>query len=62
MNKNYYSKLNRNQYSLGELIQIVTSCSKNSKEALAALADLFDSGRVVSKARGATKRLRLATI
>ena len=61
MNKNYYRKLNRNHYSLGDLIQIVSSCSKNSKEAVAALADLFASGRVVTKGNGVTKRLRVAT-
>ena len=60
MKKNPYRKLNQNRYSLGELIQIVNSCSKNSREAMAALTDLFESGRVVTSGHGVTKRLKLA--
>ncbi|MFM8717141.1 MAG: hypothetical protein ACKOF3_10255 [Spartobacteria bacterium] len=45
--KNIYKKINRTKYSLGELISIVGSCARNSKEMLAAMTDLLDSGRVV---------------
>lgn len=33
-------------YSLGDLILAVSSCSRNSREAAAAVADLLESGRV----------------
>ncbi len=58
--KNYYRKINRSHYSLGELVFIVGSCARNSKETLAALADLFESGRVQVKNHGHLKRVKLA--
>jgi hypothetical protein len=58
--KNRYSKINRNRYSLGELISIVSSCARDSREALAALVDLFESGRVRLENHGRLKRVRVA--
>jgi hypothetical protein len=57
--KNLYKKLNRSQLSLGELVAAVSSCAKNSKETLATLADLFESGRVRVQANGRLKRVRI---
>ena len=39
-------KAHRNQLSLGDLILAVSSCSRNSREAAAAVADLLESGQV----------------
>jgi len=58
--KNYYRKINRSHYSLGDLVAIVGSCARDSKETLAALADLFESGRVMVKNHGQLKRVKLA--
>jgi hypothetical protein len=58
--KNYYRKINRSRYSLGELVSIVGSCARDSKETLAALADLFASGRVLVNNHGQLKRVKLA--
>ncbi|MGA9576007.1 MAG: hypothetical protein WBV90_00165 [Terrimicrobiaceae bacterium] len=58
--KNRYSKINRNRYSLGELISIVSSCARDSRETLAALVDLFESGRVRLENNGRLKRVRVA--
>ena len=57
--KNRYKKINRTKYSLGELVEIVGSCSRDSHETVAALADLFESGRVQLNNRGHLKRIRL---
>ncbi|HEX8373339.1 MAG TPA: hypothetical protein VF585_11195 [Chthoniobacterales bacterium] len=40
------TRTNKKSYSLGDLIVAVTSCSKNSREAAAAISDLLESGRV----------------
>jgi hypothetical protein len=58
--KNYYRKINRRHYSLGELISIVGSCARDSKETLAALVDLFESGRVQLESNGRLKRVKVA--
>jgi hypothetical protein len=58
--KNYYRKLNSRKLSLGEMIEIVGSCARNSRETLAALADLFESGRVMVSSQGRLKRVKLA--
>ena len=58
--KNYYRKINRSHYSLGELVSVVGSCARDSKETLAALADLFESGRVMVKNHGHLKRIKIA--
>jgi hypothetical protein len=58
--KNIYRKINRKNYSLADLVEIINSCSKNSKEATAALTDLFASGRVLIRSHGQLKRVRPA--
>ncbi len=58
--KNYYEKINRRKYSLGELVAIVGSCARNSRESLAALTDLFESGRVLVNTHGQLKRVKVA--
>lgn len=55
--KNKYRKINRTRYSLGDLIRIVQSCSKNSKESTAVLAHLLGSGRVLLGASSQKKRV-----
>lgn len=57
--KNPYRKINRKNYSLGDLVAIVGSCAKDSKETLAALVDLFESGRVRVANHGRLKRIRV---
>lgn len=58
--KNIYKKINKTKYSLGELISIVGSCARNSRELVAAMGDLFDSGRVVIRSKnGRPRRVRL---
>ena len=46
---------------MGDLVEIVGSCARNSKETVAALADLFESGRVLVNAHGHLKRIKVAT-
>ncbi len=58
--KNPYRKINRKNYSLGELVSIVSSCARDSRETLAALVDLFESGRVQLENHGRKKRVRVA--
>jgi hypothetical protein len=58
--KNSYKKINRASYSLGELISIVSSCARDSKETVAAVADLLATGRVVIRSNAGLKRVRLA--
>ena len=50
---------NKKSYSLGDLIVAVSSCSKNSREAAAAVADLLDSGRVRIKSSGRPVRTKV---
>lgn len=58
--KNIYKKINKTKYSLGELVSIVGSCARNSRETIAAMVDLLDSGRVVIRAKnGRTRRVRV---
>ena len=57
--KSHYSKINNNGYSLGELVEIVSSCARDSREALAAIIDLFESGRVRLNANGRLKKVRV---
>jgi len=57
--KNPYKKINRKHYSLGELVEIVSSCARDSKETLAALVDLFESGRVRVENNGRMKRIKV---
>lgn len=58
--KNPYTKINRKNYSLGELVSIVSSCARDSRETLAALVDLFESGRVQLENHGRLKRVKVA--
>jgi hypothetical protein len=44
--------MHRSQLSLGDLILAVSSCSRNSREAAAAIADLIESGKVRLLGRG----------
>ena len=44
--KKHLRKVHRSQLSLGDLIFTVSSCSRNSREAAATVADLLDSGQV----------------
>jgi hypothetical protein len=46
----------RASMSLGELILTVSSCSKNKREAVAAVADLIESGRVRFRSAGRVVR------
>ena len=57
--KNPYNKINRKNYSLGELVEIVSSCARDSRESIAALVDLFESGRVKLENHGKLKRVRV---
>jgi hypothetical protein len=58
--KNHYTKINRKNYSLGELVSIVSSCARDSRETLAAMVDLFESGRVQVQNHGRLKRVKVA--
>jgi len=51
MKKNH-QKINRMNYSLGDLILAVSSYSKNNCETVAAVADLIESGRVRFQTHG----------
>jgi len=44
--KKHNRKTSRSSLNLGDLILAVSSCSRNSRETVAAVADLLDSGRV----------------
>ena len=57
--KNCYSKINRRKLSLGELVSVVASCARSERETLAALADLFETGRVRVKDHGHLKKVKL---
>lgn len=57
--KNIYTKINQGRYSLGELMEVLQSCSKNSREATAAMVDLLASGRVLLRSNGQMKRVRV---
>jgi hypothetical protein len=57
--KNIYKKINHTKYSLGELVSIVGSCARDSRETIAAMIDLLESGRVVIRKNGRTRRVRV---
>jgi hypothetical protein len=59
--KNPYRKINKANFSLGDLIAIVGSCAKDSKETVAAVADLIATGRVSVRDHGMRRPLRLAS-
>lgn len=52
-------KIQRAVHNLGELIQVVQSCSRNKSEALATVADLIGSGRVRFTSHGQNVRGRV---
>ena len=51
--------LKKSQFSLGDLIMAVSSCSKNNREAVAAVADLLETGKVRLNANGRKVRARV---
>lgn len=56
---NPYRKINRAKYSLGELVSIVGSVAGDTREATAALVDLFQTGRVRLNDHGYLKRVKV---
>ncbi|MEI7864382.1 MAG: hypothetical protein WCI38_03340 [Chthoniobacterales bacterium] len=58
---NPYRKFNRTRHSLGELIAALGSATDDSREAVAALVDLFQTGRVCLNDRGNLKRVRVCS-
>ncbi len=60
--KNPYQKINRGKLSLGELVSTVASCARNERETMAALMDLFESGRVRLKDHGHLKRIKVSSV
>lgn len=59
MKKNLKKSERAANYSLGDLILAVSSYSKNSRETIAAVADLLDTGRVRLNANGRKVRARV---
>jgi hypothetical protein len=57
--KKSLKKIARQAPSLGDLILAVSSVSRNSREAVAAVADLLDSGRVCLNSQGRKVRARV---
>ncbi len=49
-------KLHRQTMNLGDLIMTVSSCAKNSRETVATVADLLNSGRVLVQTNGHAMR------
>jgi len=59
MKKNTQILKTRPKLSLGDLILAVSSCTKNTKETVATVADLFASGRVRVQNNGRFIRARV---
>ncbi len=59
MKKNTQILKTRPTLSLGDLILAVSSCTKNTKETVAAVADLLGSGQVRVEANGRMNRARV---
>ncbi|HXM74791.1 MAG: hypothetical protein DMF47_08760 [Verrucomicrobia bacterium] len=59
MKKNTLILKQRPKLSLGDLILAVSSCTKNTKETVATVADLFASGRVRVQNNGRFIRARV---
>ena len=57
--KKTLKKVTRHTPSLGELILAVSSVSRNNREAVAAVADLLESGRVCLNSQGRKVRARV---
>ncbi len=49
----------KKSYSLGDLIVAVSACSRNSREAAAAISDLLESGRVRLATPGRRSRSKI---
>lgn len=58
---NPYRKLNRARYSLGELVSVLGSCSRDHRETVAAVVDMFQTGRVRVREHGHLKRVRVCS-
>ncbi|MEX1044880.1 MAG: hypothetical protein WEC73_02020 [Chthoniobacterales bacterium] len=56
---NPYRKFNRTRRSLGDLVAAVGTATEDSREAVAALVDLFQTGRVQLRDHGHLKRVRV---
>jgi hypothetical protein len=59
MKKNTLILRPRPKLSLGDLILAVSSCTKNTKETVATVADLLDSGQVRVQSNGRFLRARV---
>jgi hypothetical protein len=59
MKKNTLILRPRSKLSLGDLILAVSSCTKNTKETVATVADLLDSGQVRVQSNGRFLRARV---
>ena len=59
MKKNALILKQRPKLSLGDLILAVSSCTKNTKETVAAVADLLDSGKVRVQSGGRFLRAKV---
>ncbi|MDQ6808514.1 MAG: hypothetical protein M3Z64_03680 [Verrucomicrobiota bacterium] len=59
MKKNQQILKDSSKISLGDLILAVSSCTKNTKETVAAVADLFGSGQVRVESNGRFARARV---
>ncbi|MEO6871421.1 MAG: hypothetical protein ABI233_04280 [Chthoniobacterales bacterium] len=59
MKKNTQILKKNSKLSLGDLILAVSSCTKNTKETVATVADLLGSGRVRVHANGRYNRARV---
>jgi hypothetical protein len=59
MKKNKQILKNRQKLSLGDLILAVSSCTKSTKETVAAVADLLGSGRVRVQNNGRFMRAKV---
>jgi len=52
-------KIQRTVHNLGELIELVNSCSRSKSETIAAVADLIGTGRVRFPSHGQNVRGRV---
>ena len=59
MKKNKQILKSSQKLSLGDLILAVSSCTKNTKETIAAVADLLGSGQVRVESNGRFTRARV---
>jgi hypothetical protein len=59
MKKNTLILKPRTKLSLGDLILAVSSCTKNTKETVAAVADLLGSGKVRVQSNGRLLRAKV---